>query len=421
MHTEWEVAVIGGGASGLAAAVRAAQLGCRTVILERGERVGRKLLATGNGKCNLTNAQAAQITGHYFGTHPERVEQALAHCPPSETTAFFRAIGLLTRTDAEGRVYPYSEQASAVLDVLRNAAQNAGVREQCGFEVCAIERVRDGFVLHGANGMRTTARAVIAACGGPAAPSNGGTELGATLLRAMGHTIIPQRPSLTPLRTDERLTRPLKGLRVKCAVALQSNGKTVQREHGELQFGDGQLSGICVFQLSRKAGECLQSAQKVTLSVDLLPELSEQETAALLEQRAAQLAQLPAEMYFTGLFAKKIGYELMRLCVKDLSHRTVGTLTAQERAQLAARCRAWAFPVTATGTYAAAQVTAGGARLDQFDMRTMASKCVTGLFACGELLDADGCCGGYNLQWAWSSGLLAARGAAAFCGKKVQV
>lgn len=418
MQTEWEVAVIGGGASGLAAAVRAAQLGCRTVILERGARVGRKLLATGNGKCNLTNAQAVQTDGHYFGTHPEMIRQVLQNCPPNETNAFFQSIGLLTRTDDEGRVYPYSEQASAVLDVLRNAAQNSGVQEKCDFEVRSIQRKGNGFVLTAADGQTVTSRTVIAACGGPAAPSNGGTDLGFRLLQANGHRIIPARPSLVPLRTDERLTRPLKGLRVKCTVTLRSGKTAVQTEQGELQFGDGQLSGICIFQLSRCAGELLRTQKEITVTVDLLPGVSPDDTVALLKQRAKVLAQLPAEMYFTGLFAKKIGYELMRPCVADLPHRTVATITDAEQQKLAERCHCWPFPVTETGTYAAAQVTAGGARLDEFDPHSMASQRTDGLFACGELLDADGCCGGFNLQWAWSSGLLAAHGAAAYCGKR---
>ncbi|MBQ9082445.1 MAG: aminoacetone oxidase family FAD-binding enzyme, partial [Clostridia bacterium] len=212
-HTEWDVAVIGGGASGLAAACAAGQAGAKTVILERGDRVGRKLLATGNGKCNLSNAVAHDLRC-YFSQTPDNVRQVLTRCPPEKVLQFFRAIGLLTRTDSEGRIYPYSEQASAVLDVLRTAAESRGVSEQCNFDVQQVRRANGRFLLQSKSGETVTARSVIVACGGPAAPANGGTDAGLTLLRSMGHPVTVLHPSLTPLKTDDKLTRPLKGLRV---------------------------------------------------------------------------------------------------------------------------------------------------------------------------------------------------------------
>lgn len=416
MHTEWDVAVIGGGASGLAAACAAGQQGAKTVILERGDRVGRKLLATGNGKCNLSNT-AAGNPDCYFSENRDFIGRVLVHCSPDQVLRFFRSIGLLTRTDSEGRMYPYSEQASAVLDVLRSAAETRRVTELCNFDVQQVRKNNNMFVLRGKDGQTVSARAVIVACGGPAAPANGGTDAGAALLRALGHPVTSMRPSLTPLKTDEKLTRPLKGLRVKCSVTLMQGARPVGTETGELQFGEGQLSGICIFQLSRKAGVLLaQGAKDVYISVDLMPGFAPEETRSLLNTRRSMKTRT-ADAYFTGLFAKKIGFELMRGCVADPAKRTIGELTSKELAALAERCRDWRFPVTGTGTYAAAQVTAGGARLDCFDPKTMASLKMPGLFACGEVLDADGLCGGFNLQWAWSSGLLAGLGSAAYCGK----
>lgn len=418
MRIQWDIAVVGGGASGLAAACIAARCGCRTVILERGQRVGRKLLATGNGKCNLSNVKATSPEGAYFSETPEQIAPVLSHCTPEQTLHFFRSLGLLTRTDNEGRIYPYSEQASAVLDVLRAAAQTHGAQELCEFEVSRIRPVEGGYLLQRADGTTLSARAVIVACGGPAAPANGGTDAGIGLLRSLGHASVPLRPSLTPLKTEERLTRPLKGLRVKCDVSLLQGEQIQARETGELQFGDGQLSGICIFQLSRKAGELLHKKQPVSISVDLMPALAPGDFETILATRAPLPDALPAEAFFTGLFAKKIGYELMRPLVPELSHRTIGSLTDAERIALAKRCRDWRFPVTGTGNFAAAQVTAGGIRLDEFDPATMASRRAKGVFACGEVLDVDGLCGGFNLQWAWSSGLLAGLGAAARCGKE---
>lgn len=413
MTNQWDVAVIGGGASGLAAACTAAAAGCRVGILERGARVGRKLLATGSGKCNLTygGADAARC---YFSETPDRAAAIRAACTPAETLAFFRSIGLLTRTDDAGRVYPYSEQASAVLDVLRTACRTRGAAERCEFDAAEIAPVRGGFRIRAADGAAVTARTVIVACGGPAAPANGGCDGGLRLMRALGHTIVPVRPALTPIRTDEAMVRPLKGLRVKCAVSLMRGKDVLRREVGELQFGDGQLSGVCIFQLSRLASDAPGGA----VAVDLLPDW-DGDLYAFLTARARMLRGSPAESAFLGLFHKKIGYELLRGVVPDIAHRTVGGISDAEWRALALRCRAWMFPVRGTGGFAAAQVTAGGVRLTELTAQ-LESVRVPGVFACGEVLDADGICGGYNLQWAWSTGLQAGRAAAARCGKAVR-
>ena len=417
MTNQWDVAVIGGGASGLAAACTAAAAGCRTVILERGARVGRKLLVTGNGKCNLTY-DGAGAPDAYFSETPARAAEIRNRCTPAQTLQFFRSIGLLTRTDDSRRVYPYSEQASAVLDVLRAACQAHGAAERCEFDVVRVEPQDGGFWIVGADGAWVTARAVIAACGGSAAPANGGTDSGFRLMRALGHTVVAPHPALVPLRTDGALVRPLKGLRVKCAVTLLHGAQRLRREVGELQFGEGQLSGVCIFQLSRQVPTHPNPADPWSVAVDLCPD-EPGDLARFLTERARILADCPAESAFLGVFHKKIGYELLRGVVPDIAHRTVGSIPAAAWRVLAQRCRAWTFPVYGTGGYAAAQVTAGGVRLTELTL-DLASQRVPGLFLCGELLDADGICGGYNLQWAWSTGLQAGRGAAAVCGRKIR-
>ena len=412
MTDQWAVAVIGGGAAGLAAACSAAAAGCRTVILERGARVGRKLLVTGNGRCNLTFCGTE--TDCYFSETPERAAAIRGRCTPADVLGFFRSIGLLTRTDGAGRVYPYSEQASSVADVLRVACKRNGAVEQCGFDVEEIVPVRGGFRIRAADGTVAAARTVIVACGGPAAPANGGTDSGLRLMRALGHEIVPVRPALTVLRTDEARVRPLKGLRVKCAVTLLHGGSPLRHEVGELQFGDGQLSGVCIFQLSRLAAQASADPAKWAVAVDLLPD-QDGDTAAFLAARAQTLRGCPAESAFLGLFHKRIGLELLR-GIPNIAHRTVGDFSAAEWRMLAQRCRAWTFPVYGTGGFAAAQVTAGGVRLTELTEKLESIR-VPGLFACGEVLDADGICGGYNLQWAWSTGLQAGRNAAVRCGK----
>ena len=409
MGEYFDVAVIGGGAAGLASSCTAAAAGCRTVLLERGERVGRKLLVTGNGKCNLTHEP---MTDGYYGSDPARIAAIAAGCTVEQTLNFFRSIGLVTRTDREGRVYPYSEQASAVLDVLRAACATRGVTERCGFEAARLEPLKTGFRITASDGQQVQARTVIVACGGPATPANGGTDSGFRLLSPFRLQTAPLHPALVPLRTDPARTRALKGLRVKCAVTLMQGDRSIHREEGELQFGDGLLSGICVFQLSRR----VPNAPKVgewSLLVDLLPDWPD--PIDFLLRRADALADCPAENAFTGVFHKKIGYELLKEVGADL-RGTVGDLPLSVWRKLAERCRAWLFPVLGTAGFASAQVSAGGILLREVT-DSLELKRVPGVLVCGEMLDADGICGGYNLQWAWSTGLSAGRRAAEICGK----
>ncbi|MDD6174535.1 MAG: aminoacetone oxidase family FAD-binding enzyme [Firmicutes bacterium] len=417
MHLKEEpfgVAVIGGGASGLAAAVSAARQNPRggVVLLEKQDRVGKKLLATGNGRCNLSN-RFAQQERCYFGdsAFARRVLQSVS---PAETLDFFRSLGLETFEEEEGRVYPCGEQASAVLDLLRAGAAGCGVTEETEFPVESAE-VRGGlFLVHGA-AKTISARRLVVACGGAAAPSLGGTMSGYELLGAFGHRRTRIFAALCPIRTEEALVRPLKGVRCKAKVTLLADGEPVASERGEVQFAQGALSGICVFQLSRFAGEfftagtvCGKRRRSLSLSLALL-ERTEREVSALLQNRRRLLRSLPAEQFLTGLFHKKIGFELLRTVVQKPSGKTVGELSDGELAALGRLICDWRFPVTGASGFAQAQVTAGGVETGGFSPLTMESVYVPGLFACGEVLNVDGLCGGYNLQWAWSSGILAGR------------
>ena len=409
------VAVVGGGASGLAVAICAAQQNPRggVVLLEKQDRVGKKLLATGNGRCNLSN-RFAQKEDCYFGGRAF-AKRVLETVSPAETLHFFHSLGLET-VEEEGRLYPGGEQASAVLDLLRAGAAVRGVTEQTGFPVESAEARGGVFLLRSAAGT-VSARKLVIACGGAAAPALGGSMSGYELLGAFGHRRTRVYAALCPVKTEEARVRALKGVRCKAKVTLLADGMPVAAEQGEVQFAQGALSGICVFQLSRFAGEfftsgtvCGKKQKALSLSLSLLNR-SEQEVAAMLTDRRSLLQSLPAEQFLTGVFHKKIGFELLRTMVGGLSGKTVGELSDRELAALSRLICDWRFPVTGASGFAQAQVTAGGVETDGFSPLTMESTRVPGLFACGELLNVDGICGGYNLQWAWSSGILAGRSA----------
>ena len=375
-----QVAVVGGGAAGLMAGIAAAAHGT-AVVLEGGPRVGRKLLLTGSGRCNLTNLGPWE--GHYHGTlDPGPVLEAL---PPRAAVDLFASFGLLTRADGEGRAYPWCSQASAVLDTLRLEARRRGVEERVEFPVAKVRPKEGGFLLSGPAGS-LEARRVVLAFGGRAAPATGSDGRGFSLLKRLGHRLVPQTPGLTWVETDPGRTRSFQGLRVLGRASLIREGKILLSREGEIQFRDRGLSGICLFDLARLApggGE---------VSLDLLPQFSPEALPALLRERERTLGR-PWEELLTGLVNKRVGQALLR--------------EVSQAEELAGVLKDWRFPVKGLGPWEEAQVTVGGAHGEDFDSRTLESRLVPGLYCAGEALDLDGDCGGFNLQWAWASGFAA--------------
>ena len=393
--TDCALLILGGGASGLAAAIEAARRGVRPVVLERLDRVGKKILATGNGRCNLLNLNAS----------PERYNDAafsaevLRAFDVRSDLAFFRSMGLVTTADSEGRVYPRSMAASSVLDVLRLECARLSVEIHTGVQAESIVR-RDGrFLVNGAY----RAKAVVVACGGKASPAQGSDGSGYPLLRSLGHTLTPLRPALVQIKTETDAIRPLKGLRSSASLTLRTDGEQTHTSKGEILFTEYGLSGIAAMELSRYASE------SSALSVDLLPELTEAETLEWLRSRQQSDPQRPLESFLIGLVQSRIGLTILRRAIRADLSMPCGQLTD---AQLTA-ITGITLHVTGTKGFADAQVTAGGVPTSEFDGR-LASRKVPGLFACGEILDVDGRCGGYNLTFAWSSGRLAAQSAVQF-------
>lgn len=409
----WDCAIVGGGAAGLSAAVFLRRLcpKASVIILEKNARVGKKLLATGNGTCNLSNMDAQE--SHYHGASPAFVRNALTAFPPEEAIRFFASIGLSCCIREDRRVYPLCLSAAAVLDCLRLEGHACGAEERCGVTVSAIRPQKDGFRLETGR-EPLNARTVLVTTGGAAAPPLGGSTAGYALLTALGHTRTPLFPSIVQLRTDITFVKSLKGIRVESGIRLLLDGKTCGQEKGEILFTEYGLSGPAVMQCSRPAADW-ERRRRATLAaeLDLLPGFSRKALGSELLRRRT-LAGRTREDFLTGLFQKRVGQTLMRAAGLTPLTEPSASLSDAELDRLTDFLKGWRLTVTGTQGMGGAQVTAGGIATDECDPRTMMSRKMPGVFLAGEVLDIDGDCGGYNLQWAWASAHAAAEGIAAY-------
>ncbi len=394
-----KVLIIGGGASGMAAAIRAAQREDRQVtVLERQPRVGKKLSATGNGRCNLTNLEAEP--GRYHGDDPRFAAPVLAAYPPERVLAFFSELGLRTATEYGGRVFPLSGHALSVLDVLRLGMERTGVTVLTERPAQRIRRDEAGFLVS-SGGEELRADKLILACGGCAGSRLGGVTDGYTLAASLGHGRTPLYPALTQLRTAPDYPRALKGIRADTTLRLLRGEHVLAERRGDVIFTDVGLSGTAVFEISRfAAGE-----NDLTAEIRLFDE-PEGSLVEDLRARQERWPDLEANRILTGAVHSRLGQMLCRYAGIS-GGAAAKTLMDAQLLALARAMRAFRLPVTGVSGFDTAQVTAGGLRTAEFDPETLESRLVPGLYACGELLDVDGDCGGFNLQWAWASGLRA--------------
>ena len=453
------VAVIGGGAAGMMAAIEAARAGAIVTLIEKNPQLGKKLATTGNGRCNYTNLDMSdRIGGKFRGFHPEFAAPALDALPPEAVLDWFRAIGVEPRFRGS-YVYPNSDQASAVVDALREELHRLSVKVYYNAEVKNIQRIEKdaGYFMIQCTDATVKADRVILAAGSKAAPKTGSNGDGYFIARKLGHTIVPYVPALCGIRCAGDAFRALAGIRTEAALELVIDGHSVDREAGELQLVDYGISGIPVFQLSRYAAYALQEGKKAAVYINFLPGFTEAGAAVrnskrassasgistievsaaknaqnaraevsccaakaedpkdlavqLYRQRQERLAGRKMESFFTGLLHQKLGQLLLRMAsvrpelpVAELSEKQLRSL-----ASLSVRFKAECVEMNG---FLQAQVVAGGVDTTEVDPGTMASRLVPGLYLAGEVLDIDGICGGYNLQWAWASGFVAGRHAA---------
>lgn len=402
------IVIIGGGASGLAAALSAAKYApsASITLLEGLDRVGKKILVTGNGRCNLTNRQ--MNPGHYHSSQPELLSALLRQMPPERTLNFFSELGLYCGTEEMGRVYPNARQASAVLDTLLLALTHSGVKVECSAKVQQISKNGSQFQIVTENGRAFRADAVILAAGGRAAPKHGTDGSSFALAKQLGHSYATPFPCLVALKCSDSFVKGLKGIRAQGRVTLLRNGTELGTELGEIQFTDYGLSGIPVFQLSCLPGRAYTG---VELSVNLVPGWNLKELVHYLSTRAARYPQETLEQFLPGLVHKKLLYSVMKASGLSPLSVTASSLHTGQIIRLAETLKDWRFHVTGPLSWDHAQVTGGGVLLEEVASDFSSLRC-PGLFLCGEVLDVVGDCGGYNLHWAWCSGLSAGKAAA---------
>ena len=395
------IGIIGGGAAGMAAALAASQYdNAQIVLMERQARLGKKLSATGNGRCNLSNLHANE--GGYHGDEPGFHEYALSQYPPEETLEWFSKLGLYTVTEPSGKVYPYSDQANSVVDVLRFSLNCFNTQVLTDFEVMKVKKTGDVFSVTAKDRTLEFDRLIIA-CGGLAGTKLGGTMSGYKLLRSFGHKCTKLRPTLVQVKTSWPGVSALKGVRANCHAAIYHNGQLHRESTGEIQFTEFGLSGPVIYEISRDA---CQGSGDWECRLDFLPDLRAGELMRPLMMK--RNSNLNAEDLFTGILHNRLG----RVIVKEAGIRAntpIFNLYDSQLQDVIALAKDFRVTLTEPLGMDAAQVTAGGIVTNEFDPTTMESKLVSGLYACGEVLDVDGDCGGYNLQWAWSSGRLAGK------------
>lgn len=410
------VGVIGGGAAGMMAAITAARQGALVTVLEGNDRVGKKLLSTGNGKCNLGNRKLDQE--EYYTEQPGLLMGCLERFGTEDTVAFFQGIGLLLK-EKNGYLYPACEQASAVLDVLRFELAALGVQVVSG---CKVRQImpgrRDGQVSGQAapriivKSDRQTFRfdSVVIACGGRAAARTGSDGSGFQLAGQIGHKLLPTVPALVQLKCSEPYLKAVSGVRADAMIRVWDGGRCIAGERGELQLTDYGISGIPVFQLSRQVNYILQKQKEVEITVDFLPDYGQEEYEILQAGRKLLQNDRTVEEFFTGMLHKKLMQQFVKMAGLKPGE-PAGTADGDAMKRVYGLCREWRLHVNGHNSYDNAQVCAGGVPLDQVTEH-LESRRAPGIFFAGEILDVDGKCGGYNLQWAWCSGHLAGKAAA---------
>ncbi len=399
------VIIIGGGAAGMVAAISARRQGAWVTILERNPRVGKKLLATGNGRCNFTNVNADAEC--YSGSNPKFVYGALAAFSPEQTIQFFEELGIQHKIEEYGKVFPMSDQASSILDVLLHELQQSGVRIICNAFVSSLVKKGVKFLISTEDGKIYEGDRVILAAGGKAMPSSGSDGNGLKLAADLGHRISGIFPALVQLMLEGPYFKRIEGVKFKGRAEVIYNKKIIAQDKGEILFTNYGISGPPILQISRKAGELLSQNKEPILKVVLMDEMSMDEVKELIIRRIEYAPSKTVEFSFVGLINKRlISVVLMEAGIDDLKRR-VSDLSALEIEHIAKLLTDWRFKIRGTRSWPSAQITAGGIDTREINPNTMESRLVKGLYIAGEIMDIDGMCGGYNLQWAWSSGYLA--------------
>ena len=401
-----EIAVIGGGASGLMAAITAKKSGKEVIILERKDRILKKVLITGNGRCNITNVNAN--ISNYFGKNISSVENILNRFTPQDTMDFFNELGIICNEENRGKVYPLSGQASSVVDALRFEAEKLGIKIETEFYVRKIEKDGFKFRIYSEDKKKIEAGRVILAAGGQSYPELGSNGSGFELAKELGHSVTKLSPSIVQLKTEKNQVKGLQGIKTDVAVTAYGDNKKICTYDGELLFTDYGISGNVVFNISF----VMPLYKNVEFEIDFMEKFDYNELYEMLKERKRILSHLTMENYFNGMINKKLGQFLSKVSGIEKLSKPVKDLNDSDIRKLCTVLKKYRVKILETTGFKNAQVTAGGVSLDEVNTETLESKIVKGLYFSGEVLDVYGECGGFNLQWAWASGHIAGENAA---------
>jgi predicted Rossmann fold flavoprotein len=404
-----DLLIIGGGAAGLLAAIIAKDIGIDVAILEGTDRIGKKILTTGNGRCNITNENMSQ--DKYHSDNNCFYNSALDSFNYIDTINFFQSIGLPIFNLEEGKAYPMSLQASSVLDIFRLALEEKAIPVYLNEKVKEIISQKKGFTVISSSGEEYSSNKVILCTGGISAPKTGSDGSGYSLVRQLGHKIVTPIPALVQLKLNYKNLKALSGIKVEGSAEIFSKGKSLRKEQGEILFTDYGISGPPILQLSRSAAYAIKKKEPVTLKVDLISTFTKEALENFLENHWATFSYRSVHDSFIGVINKKLIPILLKEAGLDSIHKPCWDLQWGEKLAIIKLLKEWEFQVSDTNTFNDAQVTAGGVDTIDINPVTLESKLIPGLYFAGEVMDVDGDCGGYNLQWAWSSGYVAAKNA----------
>lgn len=399
----FDIVVVGGGASGMMASIVAGRQGKKVLLLERNDRLGKKLLATGNGRCNYTNRNLS--IENYHGENPKFALSGLSQFSVDKTMEFFEGLGITPVVENNGKVFPHSYQSSSFLDVLSLELEHLKVDVELLSFVRDIEKMEDGFKVY-TEDRAFLARKLILATGGLALPNSGSDGIGYNLVKNYGHSLTDLSPGLVQLKLFGDVFKPLSGVKFEGLAGLYVDGNLVRKDRGDILFTDYGISGPPILQLSREAIRGVNLDKKVELSLSIVEDKTFDEVLAYLYYRFSLMGYKKVGEGLIGLVnSKLIGAILKEVGINPSKY--ISSMRDEEIRELSRILIDWKFEVSGSKSYKFAQVTVGGLDTESVDNQTLESKLVEGLYFTGEILDVDGDCGGYNLQWAWSSAYVA--------------
>ena len=404
MMKSYDLAVVGGCSAGLAAAINAKRSfpNLSVAVIEKLPRVGKKLLATGNGKCNITNSGALEHEYQNKGF----AEYALNRYPPEAVLDFFSSLGLLCYADDCGRFYPRSNAAASVVDALRFELERLKIDVICDTPVKEIKKTKSGFLING----EISSEKLIIAAGGRSSPAQGSDGSGFELAKAFGHKITPSVPALVPLCASPSVTKPMKGVRVRNAELTLKGSDIIKKTCGEILFTEYGLSGIAAMELASAAQKYIDCEKVFPFThIDFMPDMAFDELLDYLNNLSKIKGSCGLDNLLTGFLPKAVGIAICKAAKLYNADMKISELSPRDMRSVASKIKDFPLEVSGTRGFNNSQVTSGGVETAEINEKTMGSKLCKGLYFAGEVIDVDGGCGGFNLQWAWASGMLAGR------------